>query len=145
MGHSHIWWSAANTCSVYSASRSPTVFELLIALSGGRCAEKVAGLDRAVPAAQPLQALFFFVQLGQREFALADFAVDFRVELGAVGEELRPFLIPFSRPNTRRQPRHRLSGAGRRRRYDDVGRTPRQARELKSRSPLRATMIVEPS
>ena|SRR6478736_9424857 len=45
----------------------------------------------------------------------------------------------------RRQPRPRVSGAGRRRRYGDVGGTLRQARELKSRSPLRATMIVEPS
>jgi len=45
----------------------------------------------------------------------------------------------------RRQPRPRVSGVGRRRRYGDVGGTLRQARELKSRSPLRATMIVEPS
>ena len=36
-----------------------------------------------------------FLELGQREFALADLAVDLRVELGAVGDELCPFLTAF--------------------------------------------------
>jgi hypothetical protein len=72
------------------------VFELSFGLRGRRCAKEVAGLDRAVPAAQPLQALFFFFQFGQCELALGDLAVDFRVELAAVGDELCPLLISFS-------------------------------------------------
>jgi len=70
-----------------------TVFELLVGLRGRGCAKEVAGLDAAVPAPQLVQALLFFFELGQREFALPDLAVDLRVELGAVGDELCPFLI----------------------------------------------------
>jgi hypothetical protein len=47
-----------------------------------------------VPAAQPVQALLFFLQLGQGELGLADLGVDLGAELAAIGEKLRPVGLP---------------------------------------------------
>src|SRR5579859_7284955 len=70
------------------------VLELLGGLGGAGRAEHVAGGQFPVPAAQPLQALLFFLQLGEGELALGDLGVDLGAELAAVGGELRPLSLP---------------------------------------------------
>lgn len=71
------------------------VFELLAGVGGGGCAEHVTSGQFAMPAAQPIQALFLFFQFGQGELADADLLVDFGVEFGAVGDEFGPLLGPL--------------------------------------------------
>src|SRR5690242_18653131 len=70
------------------------VLELQGGLGGAGRAEHVAGGQFPVPAAQPLQALLFFFQLGQGELALGDLGVDLGAELAAVRDELRPLRLP---------------------------------------------------
>jgi hypothetical protein len=70
------------------------VLELPGGLGGAGRAEHVPGGQLPVPAAQPVQALLFFFQLGQGELALADLAVDLSIELAAVGDELIPLRLP---------------------------------------------------
>src|SRR6266700_8193692 len=70
------------------------VLELPGGLGRAGRAEHVAGGQFPVPAAQPVQALLFFFQLGQGELALADLGVDLGTELAAVGDELGPFGLP---------------------------------------------------
>src|SRR6185312_9071375 len=58
--------------------------------SAGR-AEQVPGPDRAVPAAEPVQALLLLIQLGQRQLALGDLTGQLGLLFAAVGQELAPF------------------------------------------------------
>ena len=44
-----------------------------------------------MPAAQPLQALFLLIQLGQGQLGLGDLLVDLGQVLAALGQELDPF------------------------------------------------------
>jgi hypothetical protein len=55
------------------------VHELLACLCGVRRAEHVPGGQSPVPAAQPVQALFLFFQLGEGDLARGDLGA----ELGA--------------------------------------------------------------
>src|SRR6266567_2195539 len=63
---------------------------------GARGAEQVPRLDGAVPAAQPVQALFFLIELGKGELALGDLAGQLGLVLAAVGEELGPLGLPLA-------------------------------------------------
>ena len=64
-------------------------------LVGGFCLRQfqdVAFLQVPVPAPQPVEALFLFLEFGEGEFLLLDFLGDFLLELAAVGQEFGPFL-----------------------------------------------------
>src|SRR5262249_61002346 len=57
---------------------------------GAGRADQVPGLDGAVPAAQPVQALFLLIQLRQRQLALGGLTSQLGLVLPAVGQELPP-------------------------------------------------------
>src|SRR5262245_44155764 len=69
------------------------LLQTVIGFVGGGGAEQVAELEVAVPAPEPLQALLLFVQLGERELLLGDFAFELGLVLAALGDELAPFLL----------------------------------------------------
>src|SRR5262249_44454678 len=69
------------------------VLEPLVGRCGAGGAEQVPGADRAVPAAQPVQALFFLIQLGERQLALRDLTGP----LGFILAAIRPELAPLGR------------------------------------------------
>ena len=60
-------------------------------VDGGGDGKEVAAAELAVPAAEPVQALFLLLQLGQRVFADAFLFVQLVEVLAAVGVELCPF------------------------------------------------------
>src|SRR5262249_25338359 len=66
------------------------VLEPLVGRRGAGGTEQVPGTDGAVPAAQPVQALFFFVKLRERQLALRDLVSEFSLVLAAVSQELGP-------------------------------------------------------
>src|SRR5882757_2318297 len=67
--------------------------ELLARLGGRGRAEHITGRQVAVPAAQPLQAVFLFFEFGHGELGDPDLLVDLGVEFGAVGDELGPLFF----------------------------------------------------
>src|SRR5215813_1751950 len=66
------------------------VLEPLVGGLGTGGTEQVPGTNGAVPAAQAVQALFFFVKLGERQLALRDLAGEFGLVLAAIRQELAP-------------------------------------------------------
>src|SRR5262249_21027898 len=71
------------------------VLEPLVGRCGAGGAEQVPGADRAVPAAQPVQALFFLIQLGERQLALRDLTGQLGFILAAIRQELAPLGLAF--------------------------------------------------
>src|SRR5262245_2969761 len=69
------------------------LLQTAVGCRGGRGAEKVAQLEVAVPAPEPLEALLLLVQLGERELLLGDLAFELGLVLAALGDELAPFLL----------------------------------------------------
>src|SRR5262245_52725838 len=66
---------------------------MLLGLAGGVCAEQITELQLTVPAAEPFQALFLFVELREREFLFSDLPVEFGLVLGAFADEFRPLFF----------------------------------------------------
>src|SRR5262245_65066126 len=69
------------------------LLQTAVGFRGGRGAEKVAQLEVAVPAPEPLEALLLLVQLGERELLLGHLAFELCLVLVALSDELAPFLL----------------------------------------------------
>ena len=70
------------------------LLEALVGAGGRGGTQHVAQPQLPVPAAQPLQALFLLVQLGQGQLVLGDLLVDLGQVLAALGQELSPLGLP---------------------------------------------------
>ena len=67
--------------------------ELALGSGRGRGSEEIAQLQLSVPAPESLEALFLLVELGEGEFLLGEFALDFGLVLDGFGDELGPFFL----------------------------------------------------
>ena len=57
------------------------------------CTKAVSDPKFSIPALEPVEVLLLFVQFGQGELLLGEFAVDLGVELAALGDELDPLRL----------------------------------------------------
>src|SRR5664279_2177985 len=100
------WWTGSRT-----PRRGRAVVTGLRLRIAAACPEYNPGGQLPMPAAEPVQALFFLFQLGHRELLKGEFLVDLGVELASVSEAVG---VCHVRPGAAAVCRSALVGEGRR-------------------------------